>query len=155
MFWTKRVVIGDGERGLVYRNRRFERVLDAGVVRMFDPLNRIDVRSFNIAAPEYAGHDVDALIARLGERLGETFVFADIGADEVGLVSKNGKLEDVLAPGSRRLYWRGLVKVEVERVSLADGLAVRLAENRESDVLSECVHSIPRLSKISRGGRRK
>ena len=43
MFWTKRVVIGDGERGLVYRNRRFERVLDAGVYRMFDPLKRIEV----------------------------------------------------------------------------------------------------------------
>src|SRR5690606_31078120 len=125
MFWTKRVVIGDGERGLVYRNRRFERVLDAGVYRLFDPLNRIEVRAFDIAVPEYAGHDVDVLVARLGGRLGETFVLADIGADEVGLVSKNGKLEDVLAPGSRRLYWRGLVKVEVERVPLADGLAVR------------------------------
>ena len=125
MFWTKRVVIGDGERGLVYRNRQFERVLDAGVYRMFDPFNRIEVRSFNIASPEYTGHDVDALIARLGEHLGETFVLADIGTGEVGLVSKNGKLEDVLPPGSRRLYWRGLVKVEIERVSLADGLAVR------------------------------
>ncbi len=31
MFWTKRVVIGDGERGLVYRNRQFERALGAGV----------------------------------------------------------------------------------------------------------------------------
>ena len=27
MFWTKRVVIGDGERGLVYQNRQFVRVL--------------------------------------------------------------------------------------------------------------------------------
>ena len=125
MFWTKRVVIGDGERGLVYRNRQFESVLFPGVYRMFDPLKRVEVRTFNIAAPEYAGHDLDALVARLGEQLADTFVLADIGADEVGLVSKNGKLEDVLAPGSRRLYWRGLVKVEVERVSLADGLAVR------------------------------
>jgi regulator of protease activity HflC (stomatin/prohibitin superfamily) len=125
MFWTKRVVIGDGERGLVYRNRQFERVLDTGVYRMFDPLNRIEVSTCNIAAPEYVGHDADALIARLGKRLGDVFVFADIGADEVGLVSKNGKLEDVLAPGSRRLYWRGLVQVEVERAALADGLAVR------------------------------
>src|SRR6478672_7304664 len=125
MFWTKRVVIGDGERGLVYRNRQFERVLFPGVYRMLDPLKRVDVRTYNIAAPEYAGHDVDALIARLGERLAETFVLADSGGDEVGLVSKNGKLEDVLAPGSRRLYWRGLVEVEVERVSLAEGLAVR------------------------------
>lgn len=125
MFWMKRVVIGDGERGLVYRNRQFERVLGAGVYRMFDPLKRIEVRTFNIAAPEYAGHDVDVLVARLGARLGESFVLADIGTGEVGLVSKNGKLEDVLAPGSRRLYWRGLVQVEVERVALAGDLAVR------------------------------
>ena len=119
MFWTKRVVIGDGERGLVYRNRRFEQLLAPGVYRWFDPLGRIEVRTFNIAAPEYAGHDIDALIARLGERLGETFVLADIGVDEVGLVLKNGKLEDVLPPGTRRLYWIGLVKVEVQAVALA------------------------------------
>ncbi len=125
MFWTKRVVIGDGERGLVYRNRQFEQVLGAGVYRFFDPLNRIEVRTFNIAAPEYAGHDVDALIASLGEGLADVFVHADIGADEIGLVLRNGKLEDVLAPGSRRLYWRGLVRVEVQRASLADGLELR------------------------------
>ncbi len=92
MFWTKRVVIGDGERGLVYRNRQFERALGAGVYRFYDPFKRIEVRTFNIAAPEYAGHDVDALIARLGDKLGDTFVLADIGTDEVGLVLKNGKL---------------------------------------------------------------
>ncbi len=125
MFWTKRVVIGDGERGLVYRNRQFERALGAGVYRFYDPFKRIEVRTFNIAAPEYAGHDVDALIARLGDKLGDTFVLADIGTDEVGLVLKNGKLEDVLAPGARRLYWRGLVRVEVQRASLAEGLEVR------------------------------
>ena len=124
MFWTKRVVIGDGERGLVYRNRQFERVLAPGVYRMFDPLKRIEVRVFPIAVPEYAGSDVDVLVARLGARLGETFVLADIGTGEVGLVLKNGKLEDVLAPGTRRLYWRGLVSVEVQRLALADGLAL-------------------------------
>ena len=122
MFWTKRVVIGDGERGLVYRNRQFERVLTPGVYTLFDPLNRVEVRTFGIAVPEYAGHDVDVLIARLGARLGEVFLLADIGTAEAGLVLKNGKLEDVLAPGSRRLYWRGLVAVEVRRVPLADGL---------------------------------
>ncbi|MBC7990795.1 MAG: slipin family protein [Luteimonas sp.] len=125
MFWTKRVVIGDGERGLVYRNRQFERVLDAGVYRIFDPLKRVEVAVHNIAQPEYSGRDVDALIASLGDKLGDSFVLADIAADEIGLVSKNGKLEDVLAPGARKLYWRGLVRVEVQRVSLADGLEVR------------------------------
>ncbi len=125
MLWTKRVVIGDGERGLVYRNRQFERVLDAGVYRIFDPLKRVEVTVHNIAQPEYSGRDVDALIASLGDKLGDSFVLADIGADEIGLLSKNGKLEDVLAPGARKLYWRGLVRVELQRVALADGLEVR------------------------------
>ncbi|MCD9033089.1 slipin family protein [Luteimonas sp. Y-2-2-4F] len=130
MFWTKRVVIGDGERGLVYRNRRFERVLEAGVHRWFDPFGRIEVRSFDIATPEYAGPDVDALVARLGDALAGTFVLADIGVDEVGLVSKNGKLEDVLAPGTRRLYWKGLVEVQVRTVPLGGTLEVEAAVSR-------------------------
>ncbi len=127
MFWTKRVVIGDGERGLVYRNRQFAGVLAPGVYRWFDPFKRVEVTVHSIARAEYAGSDADALIATLGERLGETFVLANLGMDEVGLVLKNGKLEDVLAPGSRKLYWKGLVAVDVQTASLANGLEVEAA----------------------------
>jgi regulator of protease activity HflC (stomatin/prohibitin superfamily) len=124
MFWTKRVVIGDGERGLVYRNRQFAGVLAPGVYRWFDPFKRVDVSVHNIARPDYSGNDVDVLIAALGNRLDTTFVLANLGMNEVGLVLKNGKLEDVLAPGSRKLYWKGVVPVEVQAVSLASGLDV-------------------------------
>ena len=125
MFWNKRIVIGDGERGLMYRNRQFERVLAAGVYRIFDPLKRVDIVVHSIARPEYNGSDADALIVALGDKLGQTFVLANLGMQEVGLVLKNGKLEDVLAPGTRKLYWKGLVPVEVQAVSLADGLEMQ------------------------------
>jgi regulator of protease activity HflC (stomatin/prohibitin superfamily) len=124
MFWTKKVVIGDGERGLVYRNRQFAGVLAPGVHRWFDPFYRIDVGVHNIAKPEYAGNDTDVLVAALGSRLDDNFVLANLGMNEVGLVLKNGKLEDVLAPGTRKLFWNGLVPVEVQAVSLAEGLEV-------------------------------
>jgi len=125
MFWKKRVVIGDGERGLVFRDRRLERVLDPGVYNVYDPLGRQSITVHNVAKPEYAGSDVDTLIDALGDRIGERFVLGDIGTDEVGLVSKNGKLEDVLLPGTRKLYWRGPVRVEIERIALGEGLEVR------------------------------
>lgn len=124
MFWTKKVVIGDGERGLVYRNRQFEGVLAPGVHRWFDPFGRVQVVVHSIARPEYAGSDADVLIAAMGARLYETFTLANLGTEEVGLVFKGGKLEDVLAPGTRKLYWKGLVEVDVRNVSLADGLEV-------------------------------
>ncbi|WP_458069485.1 slipin family protein [Rhodanobacter sp. BL-MT-08] len=124
MFWLKQIVIGDGERGLLYRNRRFERVLPAGVYRIFDPRNRVAVTIHNLAKPGYAGADADVLMAQMDGPLSECFTVADIGTLEVGLVLKNGKLEDVLAPGTRKLYWKGLVPVEVQAVSLADSLEV-------------------------------
>ena len=124
MFWTKRVVIGDGERGLVYVNRQFQRVLMPGVYRFFDPWGRLSVTCHDIAQPEYRGNDKDVLIGALGSELDRHFVLADIGSEEVGLVSRNGRLTDVLPPGTRALFWRGVVAVAVEKVSLEDGLAV-------------------------------
>ena len=117
MFGYKRIVIGDGERGLVFRNRRFERMLEPGVHRMWSLRDRIEVRLADTSIAEYAGKDSDALVAALGERVDQYFVLADIGSDEVGLVIKNGRLADLLLPGTRKLYWRGVVSVEIERVS--------------------------------------
>ncbi|TXI45466.1 MAG: slipin family protein [Lysobacter sp.] len=125
MFWKKRVVIGDGERGLVYRDRRFERALEPGVYNFVDPFGRLEIVVHNVAKPEYVGADVDALIAALGDKLDAHFVLGDVGTDEVGLVSKNGKLEDLLLPGTRKLYWRAPVRVEIERMTLPQDLEVR------------------------------
>jgi regulator of protease activity HflC (stomatin/prohibitin superfamily) len=121
--WNK-VVVGDGERGLVYRNRRFERALMPGVYRIVNPFGRVETRVFDAARAEFEGKDADALVERLGNTLDEAFVLADIGVDEVGLVARNGKLEDVLAPGTRKLYGRASTGVAVERIALGDDLAV-------------------------------
>ncbi|MGQ0700110.1 MAG: slipin family protein [Panacagrimonas sp.] len=124
MLGIKRVVVGDGERALLYKNRRFERVLGPGVTWIWDLLARSEVRMFDLAAVEYAGKDVEVLVQRLGAALADTFVLTDVAVTEVGLVSKNGKLEDVLAPGSRKLYWKGPVSVVVEKLPLTEGLEV-------------------------------
>ncbi|QWP78197.1 slipin family protein [Lysobacter sp. K5869] len=124
MFWMKKVVVGDAERVLVYRNRRIERVLGPGVYTLWDVRDRIDLAHYDIANSAYAGNDSEALIAGLGERLSDYFVLADIGNDEVGLVLRNGRYAEVLAPGLRRLYWKGLARIEVRTLKLSPGLAI-------------------------------
>jgi len=125
MFGFKRIVVGDGERGLLYRERRLVRVLMPGVHKMYDPRGRFEVQVGNILQPEYAGRDVEAVIEALGERVEQFFTLADIGANEIGLLMKNGRIEDVLPPGSRKLFWRGPVRVEIERVPIGESLEVR------------------------------
>ena len=123
----KTVVIGDNERGLEFRDKRFERVLTPGVYRIARGFAQRDVRVYDLGAVEYASKDVDTLIERLGTRLDEHFVLADIGVDEAGMLMYNGKLIDVLAPGTRKLYWRRANGIAVERVALGEGLEVPVA----------------------------
>jgi regulator of protease activity HflC (stomatin/prohibitin superfamily) len=122
MLMFKKVVIGDAERGLVYKNRRFERVLLPGVYRLKSLFQHMEVIVQSVANVEYVGKDMEAVIKRLGAALSETFLLADIGTQEVGLLLKNGKVEDVLAPGTRKLYWKDQVAIALERVELTQGL---------------------------------
>src|ERR1700730_3412648 len=91
MFGIKRVAIGDGERGLLYKNRRFQRVLAPGVYRLWDAFGALEVRGFDITRPDFIGKDVDALIERLGTGLELSFAPADIGVGGGGVVWQSGK----------------------------------------------------------------
>ena len=48
----------------------------------------------------------------------------EIGATEVGLRIENGVLAEVLAPNTRRLYWKGYIDVRVEKVDVATDFAI-------------------------------
>ena len=121
MFWTIKVVIGDGERGLVYRNRRFQQMLLPGVHRLspFGGRPHVDIHTASKGAA-YTGSDQDSLIEALGATLDTHFVLANVSATEVGLLLRNGRIDEVLPPGSRRLYWRGSVDTQVRVMALGD-----------------------------------
>lgn len=118
MFWTRKVVIGDGERGLVYRNRQFEAVLGPGTHRWFDPRGERTIVLHDIRTPRYDGADAELLMARHDASLQQAFLLADIGPRQIGMVYYQERLCDVLAPAARQLYWRGLLPVRVETLPL-------------------------------------
>jgi regulator of protease activity HflC (stomatin/prohibitin superfamily) len=122
MLMIRKVVVGDAERALVYKNRRFRRVLGPGVYRLWG--FNLQVSVHDLAAAEYTGKDTEALVQALGATLADNFQLVDLGMQEIGLVHRQGKLVDVLAPGSRKLYWKGLSEITVQRIALADGLEV-------------------------------
>ena len=60
-----------------------------GVDKRFDPFGEVEVKVHNIALrSEYTRSDENALIGALGSRLAGTFVLADLGVGEVGLLAR-------------------------------------------------------------------
>ena len=115
----KRIVIAENERGLHLRDRRLIGILEPGVYRWFDPFNRHEVQCHDLTVAEFDHPWLDALLQTDPERVKRHFQVVETGEHEVGLVYKNSRLDGVLPPMTRRVYWRGPVDVRVELLDIS------------------------------------
>jgi len=112
MLMTRQVKVAQYERALVYRDRNLEAVLAPGDYRL--KRRKLEVQIYEVSEPEFELPRADVLVAEARELLDPYVQIVELGDREVGLVYKNERLAGVLAPGTRRLYWRGPVNVRVD-----------------------------------------
>ena len=130
----KRMVVKMNERGVLLRDGDFERILGAGRHCFADPFGRLTLQVWKLDAPMNDSNLVDYMLRHAPETVAEHFERMELSEDEIGLRFENGVLVEVLAPGARRFFWKGLVEHRLERIdlttsaTLAPQLAARLAQ---------------------------
>lgn len=115
----KRVTVKKNERGLLLRNGDFERVLQPGTHWLFDGLDTLRVELFALEQTMFTHGLADYLMAKEPAVVAAEFVRVELGENQVGLRTENGALVELIAPATRRLYWKGLADVQVEVVDIS------------------------------------
>ena len=115
----KRVTVKKNERGLLLRNGDFERVLQPGTHWLFDGIDALRVEVFALEQAAFTHGLADYLMAKEPAVVEAEFVRVALTETQVGLRTENGVLVEVLAPATRRLYWKGLVEVGVEVIDIS------------------------------------
>lgn len=128
MFGIKRIVIARHERGVYLKDRSIVKILEPGIYRIFDLAGRVAVEVHNLTVPEFFHPYVDVLVKENSDLVEKHFQLVELGEYQVALVYKNGKLNGVLAPGTRQLYWQGPVDVKVEVLNIEQDFAVPKAK---------------------------
>ena len=129
----KRFVIKKNERGVLLRDGDFERILESGRYRLFDPLNRLTVQTWKLDSAMTEMAQVEYLRATDAASAEKHFEYVALGEDQAGLRFENDVLVEIVAPGTRKAFWKGLVRHRLETVDLtadyrlADALAAKLA----------------------------
>ena len=122
MIFYKRINIAQHERGLLFRDRNFEAVLDPGVHRI--SARRTHVQVYDLSVPEFDHPRVDFIRKDAPTVVAQYFDVVEIGEREVGVVFKDRKVAGVLAPGTRQLYWRGPIEVRVATYDITREFAI-------------------------------
>src|SRR5262249_45646801 len=107
----RRILIGDNERVLVIRKRRFAEILGPGERWMF-PLGRgLDLQRYNVRELVYSDEWADYIVNSRPEVATGWFTVAETSDAQIALLYLDGRLARVIAPSSRVLFWKGPVNV--------------------------------------------
>ncbi len=123
----KRITVKKNERGVLLRNGDFERVLQPGTHWLFSAIDKLRVEAFALEQPAFTHGLTDYLMAKEPEVVAAEFVRVELSETQVGLRSENGALVELLAPATRRLYWKGQVDVRVEVLDISASAEVQSA----------------------------
>ena len=118
MLGLKRITIKKNERGLLLRNGDFERVLQPGRHWIYSLGAQVCIETFAMEQAAFTHGLADYLMAKEPEVVAQEFVQVALTDVQVGLRYENNVLVEVLAPATRKLYWKGLNDVRVDVVDI-------------------------------------
>jgi len=124
MLLIRKFIVRKHERGLLYKDGDFVRFLAPGTYRFVDPRGRYAVERFELTRPAFEHRLVDYLIEAERDEVDRLFEVVVTGLSEVAVVYHNERVAAVLGPAERKLYWKGIVTIRVERFELDAGARV-------------------------------
>jgi len=113
------VTVKDGERALLTRNGRLERVLEPGRHRLLDARHELVAEVFNVVRAEFPAERYAVLNAARPDLAAMLFEFVVTKANEIAIVSLDGRSVLLMTPWQARAYWKVATRVDVERVDAA------------------------------------
>ena len=105
-FLMLHVTVKDGERALLTRNGRLERVLEPGRHRLFDPRRELAAELFSVVRAEFPAERYAMLNAARPDLAAELFESVETKANEIAIVSLDGRPVHLMAPWQARVFWK-------------------------------------------------
>jgi regulator of protease activity HflC (stomatin/prohibitin superfamily) len=116
---TKTVTVEDGERALLWRDGQLVRVLSPGRHTLFDLLHRLKTQVYDVVRTEYRAERYAVLKAARPDLASELFTAVETGANEIAIVSLDGRPMHLLTPWQMGVYWKVATTVDIERIDIA------------------------------------
>jgi regulator of protease activity HflC (stomatin/prohibitin superfamily) len=124
MLGIRKLLVRKHERGLLYRQGDFQRFLAPGAYWFIDPRKRVSVELYDVSVPAFRHRLVDFLVKSVPVEVAREFDIVETGADQVAVVYLNGRLESVIGPNERALFWKGIATVATRVIDIATTFVV-------------------------------
>ena len=114
----RRILVGDNERVLVIRNRRFEAVLGPGSYWILTLVGEVQLEYHNVREGAFTSEWTNYIATERPDVVAAHFTLVDTTDVQVAVVRLDDKVSRVIGPASRVLFWRGPMTVTAEVIDV-------------------------------------
>jgi regulator of protease activity HflC (stomatin/prohibitin superfamily) len=122
--WSFETTIKEGERGLLYRDGAFERLLPPGRHTRLDLRRAYTCTVVKVAQAEVSTELAQTFAREHAAMAAECFEIVQCGANEVAIVALDGDPKALVLPHTTRAYWKVTTRVDVEKIDAAASLRI-------------------------------
>jgi regulator of protease activity HflC (stomatin/prohibitin superfamily) len=113
------VTVRDDERAFLYRDGRFERLLEPGRFRTLDFGGHLTSEVVKVVRAEFPAERARLFEKTQPDLASKHFVLVQPSSTEVAIVSFDGEPKHVALPNTTRAFWKTLTLVEVDMIDTA------------------------------------
>src|SRR3954471_15358016 len=113
-----RIIVGDNERVLLARNKRFARILGPGEYRIFTLGQGIVQERFNTRDLVFLSDWANFIVKERPDVAAQNFTVIETSDAQIAVVAVDRKVVRVIAPGKRVLFWRDVLDVTSELIDV-------------------------------------
>ena len=138
------VTVKDGERALLTRDGKLERVLAPGRHRLFDPRHALAAEVLRVVRAEFPAERYAVLKAARPDLAAELFEAVETKAHEIAIVSLDGQPVQLMIPWQLRVYWKVATRVDAARIDVSsdprvDPRHLSMIDRTRGTVITEAV----------------
>ena len=120
----QKIIVGENQIALMFRNQTFEKVLPAGKHFVSDWASEVVVNIFDATQLYFNHAEADLLIKRYAE-VASLLHSWRVAVDEVGLLYLDNQLKGVVMPGEKLYLFKAAGDLRLDKIKLNDELALK------------------------------
>lgn len=124
MLFYKNIDIADNERALLFDRDRLQKVLEPGRHRVLTFGHRLTIEKYDITKVFFEHPKLKFLVRQYADVLTNYLDVFELNDVQAGVIYRDDKLSDVLAPGNILAAWKGVEDVKVTIVDIEENYQV-------------------------------
>ncbi|MFT7560361.1 MAG: hypothetical protein ACI93R_002280 [Flavobacteriales bacterium] len=124
MLFFKAIDVADNERALLFDRDRLKKVLEPGRHRVSTFGRKLTVEKYDITKVFFEHPRLKFLVRQYSDLICHFVDVFELSDTEAGIIYRDGKLSDVLAPGSLLVTWKGVEDVNVSICEIGENYQV-------------------------------